>query len=73
MSGFKAYVYLTFHFVINKSLIKLKKRFDIFYEKMPVTCVLTTKSFSKIKKIFHSGLYFSFIKWFQLKPSFNFS
>ena len=73
MSGFKAYVYLTFHFVINKSLIKLKKRFDIFYEKMPVTCVLTTKSFSKIKKIFHSSLYFSFIKWFQLKPSFNFS
>lgn len=73
MSGFKAYVHLTFHFVINKSLIKLKKRYDIFYEKMPVTCVLTTKRFSKIKKIFHSSLYFSFIKWFQLKPSFNFS
>ena len=29
MSGFKAYVYLTFHFVINKSLIKLKK--NIWY------------------------------------------
>lgn len=33
MSGFKAYVYLTFHFVINKSLIKFKKRYNIFYEK----------------------------------------
>lgn len=73
MSGFKAYVYLTFHFVINKSLIKFKKDIIYFTKKMPVTCVLTTKSFSKIKKIFHSRLYFSFIKWFQLKPSFNFS
>lgn len=26
MSGFKAYVYLTFHFVIMKSLIKFKKK-----------------------------------------------
>lgn len=59
MSGFKAYVYLTFHFVINKSLIKLKKDIIYFAKKMPVTCVLTTKSFSKIKKIFHSRLYFS--------------
>ena len=33
MSGFKAYVYLTFHFVINKSLIKFEKRYNIFYEK----------------------------------------
>lgn len=33
MSGFKAYVYLTVHFVINKSLIKFKKRYNIFYEK----------------------------------------
>ena len=35
---------------------------------MPVTCVLTTKSFSKIKKIFHSSLYFSLLNGSNLNP-----
>lgn len=39
-----------------------------FTKKMPVTCVLTTKSFSKIKKIFHSSLYFSLLNGSNLNP-----
>lgn len=53
MSGFKAYVYLTFHFVINKSLIKLKKkRYDIFYEKNARYLRLDDKKFQQDQENF---------------------
>ena len=52
MSGFKAYVYLTFHFVINKSLIKLRKRYDIFYEKNARYLRLHDKKFQQDQENF---------------------
>ena len=52
MSGFKAYVYLTFHFVINKSLIKLRKRYDIFYEKNARYLRLDDKKFQQDQENF---------------------
>lgn len=45
MSGFKGYVYLTFHFVINKSLIKIRKK--LFYEKNVRYLRLDDKKFQK--------------------------
>lgn len=52
MSGFKAYVYLTFHFVINKSLIKFKKRYNIFYEKNVRYLRLDDKKFQQDQENF---------------------
>ena len=52
MSGFKAYVYLTFHFVINKSLIKLKKDIILFYEKNARYLRLDDKKFQQDQENF---------------------
>ena len=53
MSGFKAYVYLTFHFVINKSLIKLKKKiWYILRKKCPLLASWRQNVSARSRKFF---------------------